>query len=252
VKKQTLMLVVIGVVLFVAGGAIAFASAVSGTKHQPTPATTAAVNTPVLVAKAAIPSGTTGQDIVSQGLVSIQLIPQKKFVATDLTNLQGLTDEVLTSSVAKGHTILSTQLTPSTTGISSPPNTDDVTITLTSASGLAGYLQPGSRVDVYANISKLSGTSQSNIPIPCTELAMSNIQVLDVSSTVPAFNTHPSSTGRSIPGSETVLLALTPAQAREITFMNLNETLSLVQTQKDTLPPVVGQCTGTGQYTAAP
>ncbi len=256
-KRQTLILVVIAVVLFVAGGAIAFGTVVTGAKHQSGGNSSAPVNTPVLVATSNIPIGTTGQAMVSQGLVSIQLISQKNYSANDLTSLQGLTDEVLTTSVHKGDAIQSTQVIPSTSAISLPQGMNGVTVTMGGVEGLAGYLQPGSRVDVYANITKLSvgtgaSTAQANVTLPCTELAMSNIEVLDVSSTVPALSSHPSSVGRTVPGSLTLLLAVNPGQARAITFLTQNETLSVVQTQKGTLPPIVGQCIGTAQTTSAP
>jgi Flp pilus assembly protein CpaB len=255
-KRQTLILVVIGLVLFVAGGAIAFATVIGGTKHSPTSSTVAPVNTPVVVAVKDIPAGSTGQLLVSQGLVSIQLIPQKKVRSDDLTSLLGLSDEVLTSSVTKGNAIQTTQLTPSTSTISLPKGLDGITITTTGVSGLAGYLQPGSNVDVYANVTKLSSgstaSSTSNTPIPCTELVMSDIQVLDVSSVAPALGSHPSSTGRAVPTSLTLLLAVSPAQARVLTFMAQNETLSVAQTQKGASAVTVGECIGTGQTTVAP
>jgi len=115
---------------------------------------------------------------------------------------------------------------------------------------LAGYLQPGSAVDVYANITKLSASS--TLPIPCTEMAMGNIEVLDVQSTVGSYSSHPSSAGRTVPSSETLLLAVTPAQARTLEFLSQNETISVVQTQKGTPAPATGQCIGTNQTTAAP
>jgi Flp pilus assembly protein CpaB len=256
VKRQTLILVVIGVVLFVAGGGIAFTTVMNGSKQQPS-ATVAPVSTPVVVATKTIAAGTTGQDMVAQGLVSVQLISQKKYLATDLPSLQGLTDEVLTSSVTKGDAIQASQLTPSATSISLPKGLDGVTVTVGGASGLAGYLQPGSDVDVYANITKLSQggaatPTQSNLPIPCTELVMSNVEVLDVSSVVPALGSHPSLTGRAVPNSVTLLLAVNPSQARLTTFMSLNETLSVTQTQKGAVPTPVGQCVGTAQTTIAP
>jgi Flp pilus assembly protein CpaB len=257
VKRQTLILVDIGVALFVAGGGIAFASVLSGTKNQ-SPQTVAPANTPVVVATHNIPAGTTGQDMVSQGLVAIQLVSHKHYSTSDVPTLQGLTDEVLTSPVTKGDAVRVTQLTASTTSIALPKNQDGITITTSAAGGLAGYLQPGTRVDIYANITKLSQASGSTTPvpaglaIPCTELVMSNIQVLDVSNTVPALATHPSSTGRNIPASFTLLLAVNAAQARQLTFMGENETLSVTQTQSGTIPVPVGECIGTAQTTAAP
>jgi len=255
VKKQTLILVVIGVILFIAGSAIAYASVEGASKRASSGSNVAApVTMSAVVAKTDIPSGTTGQAMVSSGMVAIELIPTKSFSPTDLGSLAGLTDQVLTSAVAKGHAISSTQLTASASSISLPTGQDGITVTLSGTQGLAGYLQPGSRVDVYANITKVStgAASTSTLALPCTELAMANIQVLDVESTVPAYATHKTAAGRTIPASETLLLAVSPAQARDLEFLSQNETVSVVQTQKDTNPPPVAQCIGTDQTAAAP
>ncbi len=254
-KKQTLILVMIGVILFIAGSAIAYASVEGASKHASTSANVAApISMPAVVAKTDIPAGTTGQAMLSSGMVALELIPSKSFSPTDLQSLAGLNEQVLTSAVAKGHAIGTTELTASTSSISLPTGQDGVTITVSGTNGLAGYLQPGSRIDVYANITKVSTASAvtSTLPLPCTELAMANIQVLDVQSTVPAFAGHKTAAGRTIPASETLLLAVNSAQARSLEFLSQNESVSVVQTQKDTNPPPLQQCIGTDQTAAAP
>jgi len=169
-----------------------------------------------------------------------------------------LNDEVLKQAVTKGQAINSTELTASTSSISLPTGLNAVTVTLTGTDALAGYLQPGSRVDVYANIKSLSTAPSapagagSTLPVPCTELAMADIQVLDVQSTVPSFTSKPSSAGRAVPATETLLLAVSPSNARTLEFLSQNETVSVVQTQRDASPPPVGQCIGTDQTTSAP
>jgi Flp pilus assembly protein CpaB len=253
VKKQTAILVMIGVILFIAGSAIAFASVQGASKHASSGTNVVApVSTSAVVAKTDIPAGTTGQAMVSSGMVALELIPTKSSSPTDLSSLTGLTDEVLTASVTKGHAITSTQLTASTTSISLPTGMDGVTVTLSGTAALAGYLQPGSRVDVYANITKVSTPSpiSAQLPLPCTQLAMADIQVLDVESTVPSYTSHKTAAGRTIPTSETLLLAVNPAQARTIAFLSQNESVSVVQTQKDTNPPPLNQCIGTDQTTS--
>jgi Flp pilus assembly protein CpaB len=253
VKKQTAILVMIGVILFIAGSAIAFASVQGASKHASSGTNVVApVSTSAVVAKTDIPAGTTGQAMVSSGMVAIELIPTKSYSPTDLGSLTGLADEVLTAPVTKGHAISSTQLTASTSSISLPTGMDGVTVSMSGTAALAGYLQPGSRVDVYANITKVSTGSAvtSTLPLPCTELAMANIQVLDVTNTVPSFASHKSATGRTVPTSETLLLAVSPAQSRSIEFLSQNEAISVVQTQKDTNPPPVSQCIGTDQTTS--
>ncbi len=196
--------------------------------------------------------------MVSSGLVALELIPTKSYVATDLGSVSALNDEVLTQAITKGHAISSTELTASTSSISLPTGMNAATVTLSGTNGLAGYLQPGSRVDVYANIKSLSTganattASGSTLPVPCTELAMADIQVLDVQSTVPSYASKPSATGRTIPANETLLLAVTPSNARTLEFLSQNESVSVVQTQKDVSPPPVGQCIGTDQTATAP
>ncbi len=254
-KRQTLILVMIGVILFIAGSAIAYASVQGASKHAGSGTNVVApVSTSAVVAKANIPAGTTGQSMISNGLVAIELIPTKSYAPTDLGTLSGLTNQVLTAPVTKGHAINSTQLTASSSSISLPTGMDAVTVSLSGTAALAGYLQPGSRVDVYANITKVSTSSAatSTLPLPCTELAMANIQVLDVENTVPSFAGHRSATGRTIPANETLLLAVNPAQARNVEFLSQNETLSVVQTQNDANPPPLQQCIGTDQTASHP
>ncbi|MGO9857206.1 MAG: Flp pilus assembly protein CpaB [Acidimicrobiales bacterium] len=245
----------IGVLLFVAGSAIAYASVEGASKKAGSGTNTVApVTTSAVVAKSNIPAGTTGQTMISSGLVAIELIPTKAYSPADLGSLTGLTNEVLNAPVTKGHAISSTELTASTSSISLPTGMDAVTITVSGTDGLAGYLQPGSRVDVYANITKVStgSAASSTLPVPCTQLAMANIEALDVESTEPTYTSHPTSAGRTIPPSETLLLAVSPDQARTLEFLSQNESVSVVQTQKDTSPPPVGQCIGTDQTTSAP
>jgi Flp pilus assembly protein CpaB len=265
VKKQTMMLVVIGVILFIAGSAIAYASVQGAKKNTNTPATGTPVSYSAVVAKSNIPAGTTGQAMEAQGLVALQLIPSKSYSATDLTSLQGLTDEVLNAPVQKGQAITSTELTVSTQAISIPQGLDAMAVSISGAQNLAGYLQPGSHVDIYANITKMSAGgpagNSATIPIPCTEMAMTNIEVMDVSSTSPSLagtkgpvgaSAAAGGTPRTVPGAETLLLALTPAQTRNLQFLSQNEAISVVQPDQEVNPPAVGQCIGTDQTVNVP
>ncbi|HUE07637.1 MAG TPA: RcpC/CpaB family pilus assembly protein [Acidimicrobiales bacterium] len=261
-KKQTMMLVLIGVILFIAGSAIAYASVQGAKKNTGSSATQAPVTVSAVVAKSNIPAGTTGQSMESQGLVALELIPSKSYSPNDLTSLQGLTDEVTNAPVQKGQAITNTELTISTQAISIPQGLDAMAVGISGAQNLAGYLQPGSHVDIYANITKLSvgGTPgvSASVAIPCTELAMTNIEVLDVSSTSPSLagtkgaTPGAPSTGRNVPGSETLLLALTPAQTRSIQFLSQNESISVVQPDQEVNPPAAGQCIGTDQEMTHP
>src|ERR1700677_876710 len=163
----------IGVILFIAGSAIAYASVQGASKQAGWGASVQAPLRPsAVVAKSNIPAGTTGAEMVSSNLVAIELIPTRLYTATDLGSVAGLNDEVLKQAVTKGQAINSTELTASTSSISLPTGMNAVTVTLTGTDALAGYLQPGSRVDVYANIKSLSTAtgaaagSGSTRPVP--------------------------------------------------------------------------------------
>ena len=129
-KRQTLILVVIGVILFIAGSAIAFASVKGASKKTGSSVNVAPVTTSVVVAEANIPAGTTGQSIISNNLAAIETISTKSYVATDLGSLQGLSSEVLTGAVKKGQALSATELTASSSAISVPSGMDAVTVTL--------------------------------------------------------------------------------------------------------------------------
>ena len=89
-KKQTAILVMIGVILFIAGSAIAFASVQGASKHASSGTNVVApVSTSAVVAKTDIPAGTTGQAMVSSGMVALELIPTKSYSPTDLPSLTG-------------------------------------------------------------------------------------------------------------------------------------------------------------------
>jgi len=262
VKKQTLMLVLIGVILFIAGSAIAYASVQGAKKNSSSTSTGSPVTYSAVVAKSNIPAGTTGQTMEAQGMVALELVPSKSYTPTDLTSLQGLTDEVLTAPVQKGQAISATDLTVSTQAISIPQGFDAMAVDISGAQNLAGYLQPGSHVDIYANITKISAGGaagvSATVPIPCTELAMTNIEVMDVSTTSPTLAGtkgavgSTSNSGRSVPGAETLLLALTPAQTRSLQFLSQDEAISVVQPDQEVNPPPVGQCIGTDQTISHP
>jgi Flp pilus assembly protein CpaB len=259
VKRQTLVLVAIGVILFAAGGAIAYISAMKGGKTQTTSNPAAVtVSTPVVVAVRPIPAGTTGQYMVSERLVALQTVTSKEYRSTDLTTLAALNDEIMTTAIAAGQAIRSNEVIASPSGITLPKKMDGMTETFSGTNGLAGYLAPGAHIDIYANITKLSGPgggavdpAEATLDVPCTELVATNVEVLDVSSVVPPLGTGLSATGRTVPGSETLLLAISPDQARTLSFMSANEALSIAQTQAGVTSDTIGQCIGTDETVGA-
>ncbi len=90
VKRQTLILVMIGVILFIAGSAIAYASVQGASKHAGSGTSVRRRSAHRLSWQRAIfRPGRPEQEMVSSGLVAIELIPTKSYTATDLGSVAG-------------------------------------------------------------------------------------------------------------------------------------------------------------------
>ncbi|MGH9301316.1 MAG: Flp pilus assembly protein CpaB [Acidimicrobiales bacterium] len=255
-KQRANVLIAIGVAVFLVGGAL-----VLGALHSSNGTTTASksvINTgaPVLVATQNLPAGASGTAIVNHHFVSLKVIPAGQRHTDDLTSLAALGNQTLAANVASGHVIQASDLkAAAATSLSVPAGDQSVAVTLpTGQAGVAGYINPGDQVNVYANITKPSvgGTGNTNLPIPCTQLIASNVPVLDVSNHIPDYSSAPSPAGRAVPANLTFLLAVNPGQAQAIVFMASNESLYLAKSASGQAPAPSGHCTGTTQLVSQP
>ena len=190
-KRQTLILVMIGVILFIAGSAIAYASVKGASKHAGSGANVRGPREHL---------GRRGQgehpgrdhgavDGLQRAWSPLSSIPTKTYTPTDLAIAVGLDRPGADRRRSR-------RVMPSARPSSRPARRPSpsrrawtrVTVTMTGANGLAGYLQPGGHVDVYANITKVStGSARRSDRCRCRAPSWPwpNIQVLDVQSTVP-------------------------------------------------------------------
>ena len=258
VKRQTMILVMIGVILFIAGSAIAYASVEGASKHAGAGANVQApVSTTAVVAKSDIPAGTTGQAMVSSGMVAIELIPTRAYfpdrpglaLRVDQRGLDAACDQGPRHQLDVPHCQHVLDLVADRAGRVTDHGQRD---------GRTGRLPPArSRVDVYANITKVSTASNALrarrrclCRAPSWRWPTSRFST----SRAPSRPTPATRRRRAAPSraNETLLLAVSPSQARTVEFLAQNEALSVVQTQKDTSPPPLGQCIGTDQTASAP
>ena len=237
-SKRSTLLIVIGVAVFVLGAGLVVVSLHSGSSSRGSSArlTAAGGTTSTLVVTTGpVTAGTSGESLIESKKVSVQSVPSGQVKPSDVTSLAQLEQQSLVHSLPSGTAIQSSDLSPDAGPLAPPKGDESVAVTLPNgAAGLAGYLQPGSDVDIYANVTK---TTIGSRPVPCVALVASHIQVLDVSDVVPAYRTNPSSGGRSVPSSITVLLAVTPAQAPGIVFYSANEQMYLTAANQSTTAP---------------
>ena len=237
-SKRSTLLIVIGVAVFVLGAGLVVVSLHAGNSSQGTPdrltAAGGATST-LVVTTGPVPAGTSGETLIESKKVALQSVPSGQVKPSDVTSLTDLEQQSLVHSLPSGAVIQASDLSPDAGPLAPPKGDESIAVTLPSgAAGLAGYLQPGSDVDIYVDVTKTTVTPGS---VPCVTLAAARVPVLDVSDVVPAYRTNPSSGGRAVPSSITVLLAVTPAQAPGIVYDAANEQMYLAASNQATATP---------------
>ena len=233
--KRATFMVVIGIVVFAIGFVVVLVS-LSG--HHPVATTSSTGSgTPVVVATKALPAGTSGESIIENSDVVLKTVSSSLYRSDDLTSVASLSQEALNGNVPAGYPIEASNLHLDVGPVAPPTGDESLALTFPSgASGLAGYLAPGSYVDVYATVTAATlaagGGNAKTLPVPCTTLVQGQVLVLDVSNEVPAFRATTSGAGRAVPSSMTVLVAVTPQQAVSLIFYSTNASIYMAQTVK--------------------
>ncbi len=246
-RQRSNLIILFGIAFFIVGGAIAYlvlnddddggGSATSGDGVS---------EVSVFVATQDIAAGTLGADVIEQGLLETEQVPAASQPVGALTSAAGLDNQIFAVGVSEGDVITSAQLaTRSLSNISIPEGYDGVAVTIDYTNGGAGYIAPGDTVNVYGvyggeGASGDAGLVSEGSPVPRTELALTNVLVLDVSaqqgtSVQPADPNAPDSTvGRQQLNTPlTYLLALRTTDAERIVQLSTFADLYLSLTADD-------------------
>ena len=241
-SKRSTVLIAIGMAVFIVGAGLVLVSLHGKGSSSPKKANLTAIGgtqgVDVVVTTGPVTAGTTGETLVESGKVKLERIASNQATADVITSFAQLQMSSVDHALAAGTAIQTTDLTPSSGLLPVPAGDESLTITLNSAqSALAGYLQPGQKVNIYSNISKLtsSGASAANQALPCVTLVASQVTVLDVSNAAAPYSSAVQG-GRTVPTTITVLLAVTPQEAPAVVFHAVNESLYLVASDQTTVP----------------
>jgi pilus assembly protein CpaB len=128
----------------------------------------------VLVAKEDIPAGTTGQQILDNGWASLAPIPRSAANPDALSELSAEQRTFhLAAPVFAGEQILRKRLAePATSHLAMPDGTVAISVKLDDPARVAGYVEPGSQVAVFATVR--SGNTD------VTRLLLRQVEVLEV------------------------------------------------------------------------
>ena len=239
--KRSNVLVVLGIAFFALGAAIVFllvrddtSSVAAGTPGAPSQ---------VLVATGDITAGTTGDQVVSEGLVEAREFAPGQIAPGAITSTALLAGQTVATDIGEGAQLTSSSLRASQVrgaSVAIPEGKQGVAVQLEFVPGVGGYVGAGDRVNMYSVVRNGVPDPENRKDAPCNprvRLFLSNVEVLDVSSEVAprravADQEQVRPTGQPI----TYLLALDPSEAQRVIFMTSNESLYLALNGKDAPP----------------
>ncbi len=184
-----------------------------------------------LVAKDAIPAGTSATDALHKGLLVAEQLPQSSVPVDAVHSVTPDIAKLVTSyAVQPGQLLLHSMLVPAaqvTGAIAIPQGKLAVTVQVCLAADVAGYVQPGSNIAVFDTYGGGQGLQQScdvahqaqSISTVYTRMLLPKVEVLSVSA-APASQSTTSSSGTVLAGNGsssasqgTVMVTLAASQA---------------------------------------
>lgn len=174
------------------------------------------VTVPVVVAAQDIPEGSA----IDRVLVTSALWPTQAVPTGAYTSIDSVVGRVVRVNVFAGEAIVPGRLAPVGTGpgleLKIPPGERAMAIRINDVAGIAGMIQPNSRVDILVNISDPTSNKQ------VAKLFMENMRVLAIGTAI-----QRDAGGKPITAT-TVTLSVTPEQAERLAVAMNQGTIALV------------------------
>ena len=195
----------------------------------------------VLVAKNDIAKGTSAAAALNSGLIGTKAVPRAILPPSAVANAGDLTDKISVATISKGQFIVGTSFVkPADIGGFSAnlaKGHQAITISVDASHGVAGFIQPGDRVNVIfsGSVNAVFNGAQSSTASRITAFLVPSVKVLAVgqttANTAPASSTSAGlttsgqaagagngsgSASSSTAGSGLITLDVTPRQAEQI------------------------------------
>jgi Flp pilus assembly protein CpaB len=179
----------------------------------------------VLVAKANIPKGSSGDVIAAANLYTTTTLRESQVLEGAFSDPASLRGEVATTTIAAGSQLKASDFAPASTNATSTITGDQriVSIPFSAANGLSGVLQAGDHVDVYVGFNV--------VPVTPTGVAVAGGQsrpvVRRILSNVEVVGQGGKSSGVLATGNGNISFKVTDDQAADLQFAAENGTLWL-------------------------
>ena len=226
--KRSNLIVTLGLAVFIVGAAATYL-VVRNSDDGST--STAGGRVPVLVADKPIPAGTTGSNVVTQGMVKTRTVEPAAKPATAITDPAQLAGKTVTLGVSEGEILTTDQFQTAQTRIGTlkiPDGKTALALQLANVPGVAGFAGAGDRINIYGVVKP---GSDPKAPSGMAHLIMQNTEVLNVNGTaLAAAQGQPGGTGL------VYLLAVTAPEAERLIYLSSFESLYFSLVSKDAAP----------------
>jgi pilus assembly protein CpaB len=226
--KRSNLIVTLGLAVFIVGAAATYLVVRSSDDGV----SSSANKVSVLVAAKPIPAGTTGTNIVTQGMLKTKAVDATAKPATAISDASQLAGKTVTLGVAEGQVLTLDQFQQAQTRIGTlkiPEGKTALALQLANVPGVAGFAGAGDHINIYGVIKP--GSDPKN-PQGASHLILQNTEILNVNgATLAAAQGQPGGTGL------VYLLAVTAAEAERLIYLSTFEQLYFSLVSKDA-PPV--------------
>ena len=232
-RSRSNLLVLLGIAFFIVGGVIVYLIT-----NDDDDGAEAAAQVQVVVASGDITPGELADDLIAEGRLRTEEIDATNLVPGAIGSLNQLAGAVFTQGFGADQQVTSggVQLQPVRT-YEIPEGFDAVAVQLDFISGVAGYVNPGDRINIYGEIAGRA------------ELVLTNVEVLDVNLSIPPRRGTASADGattspeRASASVVTYLVALRPDDVEKAVYLSefAGMYASLVRDEAPPAGPTNGQ-----------
>lgn len=217
-RRRSNLLVILGIAFFIVGGVIVYLltdddDSGGGGNAAAGPAT-------VIVGTEDIPAGALADELIEAGRLRAVEIPATQVTPGAVQSVNQLAGATFIQGFAKDQQITASGLQLRNRTFEVPEGFEAIAVQLDFVPGVAGYVNPGDRINLYGIFQTIGGEA----PLPRAELLLTNVEVLDVDLAIPPRrgSSPDPSTGdaaqRASGSTVTYLLAMRPEDAEKAIF----------------------------------
>jgi Flp pilus assembly protein CpaB len=230
VRRRSNLLVLLGIAFFLVGGIIVYVV----TDDDDTGGSGLQGPVSAIVGNQDIAAGALADDLIEQGRLKEIKVPAGELPAGAIQSINQLEGATFVQGFAENQPITASGLQLVNRGYEVPAGFEAIAVQVDFVAGVAGYVNPGDRLNLYT---AFDTEFPVGVPLPRAELLLTNVEVLDVSLSVPARRGQAdSATPRASGDSVTYLLAVRTADAEKLVYSTEFQTVYATLTADDAPP----------------